>query len=248
VLASEDVARAQAVVVGLRDGSRARFGGDARLRHASGAIVTADVHMTALERDADQRPSILVHVVDVTEQRSAQRQVAHQADHDALTGLANRRGLERELQRQVAHVRRYGTPSALLMLDLDHFKAVNDGSGHAEGDRLLRAVAAALVSALRTTDVVARLGGDELAVVLPGETAEEAVLVADKVLTCVRDAAAATGHAVTASVGIAPFRATHEQGDDVLREADAAMYDAKAAGGDRYALAPSDTPAGTPHR
>jgi diguanylate cyclase (GGDEF)-like protein/PAS domain S-box-containing protein len=236
VLPPEAVADAEAVVRALVDGSRSGFRGDTAILHPSGEPRTASIHMTRLENGAGLPPSILVHVVDVTEQRSAQRQVAHLAHHDALTGLANRRGLQRELARQIAHVRRYRTDAALLMLDLDHFKLVNDTFGHEEGDRLLRAVATALQDTLRVTDVVARLGGDELAVVLPGESVEEAEVVAGKVLECVRRAAGATGHDVTASVGVAPFRIEHSTGDDVLREADAAMYAAKAAGGDRHAV------------
>jgi diguanylate cyclase (GGDEF)-like protein len=99
----------------------------------------------------------------------AERRIAEleaRADIDPLLGIPNRRGFERELARSLAYVKRYGTPAALIYIDLDGFKAVNDRHGHAAGDHLLKAVAAAIVRHLRASDVVGRLGGDELGVLL----------------------------------------------------------------------------------
>jgi diguanylate cyclase (GGDEF)-like protein len=137
------------------------------------------------------------------------------------------------MQTQVAQSRRYGTAGALLILDLDGFKAINDTQGHDAGDKLLVRVADELRACLRETDVLARLGGDEFAVILPRETLDEAAVVAAKVTDRLR----MTGEGVTASVGVAPFFAEHESGDDVIRAADLAMYSAKAAGRDRHAVA-----------
>jgi diguanylate cyclase (GGDEF)-like protein len=164
----------------------------------------------------------------------------HLADHDPLTGLLNRRGFSAALQSQVAHARRYGPCGALLMLDLDGFKAVNDAQGHDAGDQLLVQVAEELRQCLRETDAVARLGGDEFAIILPRETLDEATIVADKVIARLRDCRLGTGSpglpGVTASIGIAPFGGGEETGEDVLRDADLAMYSAKGAGRDRLAI------------
>jgi diguanylate cyclase len=137
------------------------------------------------------------------------------------------------MQTQVAQSRRYGTAGALLILDLDGFKAINDTQGHDAGDKLLVRVADELRACLRETDVLARLGGDEFAVILPRETLDEAAVVAAKVTDRLR----MTGEGVTAGVGVAPFSAEHESGDGVMRAADLAMYSAKAAGRDRHAVA-----------
>jgi diguanylate cyclase (GGDEF)-like protein len=189
--------------------------------------------MTLVDGTGEGDAPVLVHAVDVTEQRLAERRMRHLADHDPLTGLLNRRGFAAAMQTQIAQSHRYRTAGALLVLDLDGFKAVNDTHGHDAGDKLLVRVADELRACLRVTDVLARLGGDEFAVILPRETLDEAAVVAAKITDRLR----ATGVRVTASVGVAPFSAEYETGDDVMRAADLAMYSAKAAGRDRHALA-----------
>ena len=165
-------------------------------------------------------------------------ELRHLADHDALTGLPNRRRFEQELARHLAHVRRYGPEGAALVLDLDGFKPVNDTFGHAAGDRLLARVAGVLRERLRATDVVARLGGDEFAILLPRVDAAGAAAVARSLVRTVR-AEALTDHArgVTISIGVIAFDA-HSPAvpEGVMAAADIAMYDAKAAGGDGWAF------------
>jgi diguanylate cyclase (GGDEF)-like protein len=162
----------------------------------------------------------------------------HLADHDALTGLANRRRFEQELARHLAHVRRYGPEGAALVLDLDRFKPVNDTHGHAAGDRLLARVACVLRERLRTTDVVARIGGDEFAVLLPRVDRAGAEAVARSLVATVREEVLAAGaHAVTISAGVVLFEdCTATGAEGALAAADLAMYDAKAAGGDGHAF------------
>ena len=165
-------------------------------------------------------------------------QLRHLADHDALTGLPNRRRFEQELARHLAHVRRHGPEGAALVLDLDCFKPVNDTFGHAAGDRLLARVADVLRERLRVTDVVARLGGDEFAILLPRVDRAGAGAVAHSIVETVRaEALTADAHGVTVSIGVVPFDACATAlPDGVLALADLAMYDAKAAGGDGWAL------------
>ena len=165
-------------------------------------------------------------------------ELRHLADHDALTGLPNRRRFEQELARHLAHVRRYGPEGAVLVLDLDCFKPVNDTFGHAAGDRLLTRVARVLRERLRATDVIARLGGDEFVILLPRVDRAGATAVARSLVETVR-AEALTGDArgVTVSVGAIAFDVrTPALPQDVIAAADIAMYDAKAAGGDSWAF------------
>ncbi|HET9073739.1 MAG TPA: EAL domain-containing protein [Solirubrobacteraceae bacterium] len=180
---------------------------------------------------------VIEQAVDISERKRFESELRHLADHDALTGLFNRRRFEAELERALAHTRRYGTGGAVLALDLDGFKHVNDIFGHAAGDALVTRLAAALKRALRETDVVARTGGDEFAIILPGAGESEARRVAEKLLGEIRahgTVIEGNRHVhVTSSVGITLY-ATRDRlaGEDLMVEADIAMYDAKAAGKD----------------
>jgi diguanylate cyclase (GGDEF)-like protein len=152
------------------------------------------------------------------------------ADVDPLTAVFNRRGFERELRRSLSYVSRYGTSAALVCLDLDGFKPVNDRFGHAAGDAVLKAVAATLVACVRASDLVARLGGDEFAVILwnvagPAAAAKAAALE-EAIASRSVDYADAT-LAVGASAGVAAIGANDTLAD-VLARADAAMYARKA--------------------
>ena len=217
-----------------------------RYLHADGSPVWATLS-SCVVRSPDGTPlHFLSQMQDVTERRRHEAELRHLADHDPLTGLLNRRSFERELERQVAQVERYGPRGAAIVLDLDHFKTINDTLGHGVGDELIARVAHALRERLRDSDVLARLGGDEFAVLLPEGGREEAEAVAVSVLEAVRGQAvlASSGHArrVTASLGIALFTQHRRLTPDaVLVEADLAMYEAKDAGRDRYAVADGTT-------
>jgi diguanylate cyclase (GGDEF)-like protein len=159
---------------------------------------------------------------------------------DPLTGLFNRRHLVGQAPRLWRQARRDGTRVAAMMLDLDHFKRLNDAHGHAAGDAVLRAVAASLTASVRPTDVLARTGGEELVVLgLVGDP-DEAARLAERLRTAVANTRTADGHAVTASIGIALTRPVDaEDVTDALwrlvDRADAAMYEAKQQGRDRVA-------------
>jgi diguanylate cyclase (GGDEF)-like protein/PAS domain S-box-containing protein len=166
--------------------------------------------------------------IDVTERRRLERRLRHLADHDDLTGLMNRRRFQEELERHLAECRRYGMTGALLVLDLDGFKAVNDTHGHSAGDGVLCGVAEALRSRLRGTDIVARLGGDEFAVLLPRGGVQAARRVAEALRRKVpAEVQAPDGTAIAVSVGFAPFVDETASVDDVLASADASMYTVK---------------------
>jgi diguanylate cyclase (GGDEF)-like protein/PAS domain S-box-containing protein len=215
-----------------------------RYLRPDGSVVWVSRSVTVV-RDADGAPlHFLDQIQDVTERRRFERELRHLADHDPLTGLFNRRRLEQELDRHIAEVARYGPRGALLVLDLDHFKYVNDALGHHAGDELILSVAAVLQDRLRDSDTLARLGGDEFAVLLPHADAGEAEHVAGELVRAVREeSAVSTGdriRRVTTSIGIAPFAPGDLDGEELLIEADLAMYEAKEGGRDRYAVVSRD--------
>lgn len=163
---------------------------------------------------------------------------------DPLTGLANRRSLVEQAPRVWRQARRDGRRVTALVLDLDHFKLLNDAHGHAAGDAVLRSVAQALAVAVRPADVLARTGGEELVVVGMVSDAGEAERLAERLRAAVARAPSEAGHAVTASIGVALVRPV--DGEDpadalwrLVDRADAAMYEAKRLGRDRVALTPS---------
>ena len=156
-------------------------------------------------------------------------------------GLMNRRKFEFELERHVSHVKRYGPEGALLVLDLDNFKSVNDMLGHSAGDQLIISTAGVIRARLRDSDTLARLGGDEFAVLLPRGDRLQAAKVADTLVAAVRGNSVVAGgerRSVTTSIGVMVFDADMHSvtGESALIDADLAMYDAKEAGRDRYAF------------
>jgi diguanylate cyclase (GGDEF)-like protein/PAS domain S-box-containing protein len=170
-------------------------------------------------------------VQDVTERRQAEDEAHRRANHDALTGLPNRALLRDRLDQVLAASGRSGRLAALLFLDLDHFKRVNDTLGHAAGDLLLQTVAARLIKSLRAEDTVARIGGDEFVVLLPGiQSIGDAADVARKITALLAAPIAVGGGevSVTASVGISIYPADGSDAAALMENADAAMYRSKA--------------------
>ena len=172
---------------------------------------------------------------DVTERKQLEDRLDHLADHDPLTGVYNRRRLISELDRQLRYAARSGRPGAVLTLDLDNFKVLNDSYGHEAGDAVLRALADVLVGRTRDTDIVARLGGDEFAVLLTEATDDEALIVARDVRALLTERQ--TGPSIMASIGIALFDADEQvNADEVLARASTALYDAKEHGADHACI------------
>ncbi len=153
-----------------------------------------------------------------------------QSLRDPLTGLYNRRYMEDALERYLSIAERNGSPTSVVMVDLDHFKKLNDVHGHAKGDTILRDVAAQLVGALRPSDVVSRYGGEELLVILPGCDLEDAMLKAELLRSRVESLGEVHGTAVTASFGVASVPETSNGPSDIVPMADRALYEAKKSG------------------
>ena len=172
--------------------------------------------------------------------RQADR-LARLSETDALTGLINARGLYERLRRELARARRYGTPLALLVLDLDGLKIINDRSGHRAGDEALRHCAEVVRSELRETDVGARWGGDEFAILAPDTSREAAVTMAERIRALIARRSTVSSP-LSVSLGIAMLQPVTLNADALMHAADAAMYEAKLQGRNRVVMARSTAP------
>jgi diguanylate cyclase (GGDEF)-like protein len=183
--------------------------------------------------------ALLGALIAIGNSNKRMRELQRQAHHDPLTGLKNRRRFEEDLHVELARSRRERTTGALLMLDLDNFKNVNDTLGHPVGDRVIEDIAEVLHGRMRETDILARLGGDEFAIVLPRCSAQEAEAVARAIANAIRqhDSESEGVPPITVSIGIAMFgMGTAADSDSAMSDADAAMYRAKEAGRDAVRL------------
>jgi diguanylate cyclase (GGDEF)-like protein/PAS domain S-box-containing protein len=207
--------------------------------HADGhdLWVQLNVSPSATNADGDY---VVGQVEDITDRKAAETKLRHQALHDGLTGLPNRVLLMDRIEHALAFTFRTDGLVAVLYLDLDGFKAVNDSAGHAVGDQALIHIAGLIGSALRPSDTVARLGGDEFVIVCEGlHSREQAVAVADRIFTAISSTPfvhADRSFSLTCSMGISLSTGTSNP-DELVREADQAMYLAKRAGKARMQLA-----------
>lgn len=179
---------------------------------------------------------VVLVIQDEGEKRRIGRRLSYEASHDALTGMINRREFDRRLARIVGDADPQSTNQALLVIDLDGFKVVNDTSGHEAGDALLARLGPLLHRHLRTGDTLARLGGDEFGVLLENRTLPDAERVAEALRAAIaahRFEWAGQVHTITASIGLTPLWASAGDAAAALRAADAASYGAKEAGGNR---------------
>ncbi len=193
-----------------------------------------------LVRDGQGHPLELVGSwLDNTEAQILSEQISYQASHDSLTGLPNRRAFEQRLLRALENAREQDVEHALLYLDLDQFKIINDTCGHMAGDTLLRQLSRVLQSRVRKQDLLARLGGDEFGVLVEYCSTHDALRVANSLCAAVNDFRFAWGDKifrVGVSIGLAPINAASESSGDVLGNADNACYAAKDAGRSRVHL------------
>ena len=205
-------------------------------RRKDGSLLDVSIGISPVRRADGSLLAISTIGRDVTERKRFEAQLTQLANNDPMTGLVNRRRFEEELRARVSNARRYGEGGAILLLDLDNFKYVNDGFGHSAGDAMLRSIASLLTYRLRDTDMLARLGGDEFAVLLPHADQKTAEAIAADLLAALRDHSvpiAGRPIRLTASIGIACFDAGTSGGEELLADADRAMYAAKDAGRDR---------------
>ena len=212
---------------------------DQRIVRADGAVCWASIRYARIgERGVGDAGLTIAQFVDTTERRQSEERLAHMANHDSLTGLMNRRSLEAALEQHVAHCNRYGPTGAVLILDLDNFKRINDSRGHSVGDHVIVTTAHLLRERLREPDLLARLGGDEFAVLLTDGDAVAARAVAQSLVEEIRACVATISGdpiALSVSLGVAVFDDVERSPDEMLINADIAMYQAKEQGRDRWA-------------
>jgi diguanylate cyclase (GGDEF)-like protein/PAS domain S-box-containing protein len=231
----DDLAIGEDQIARLRSGEIDGCSFEKRFEHADGHRTWGLLTVApSQDNGSGKAGALIVQVHDISERKHFVGQLEYFADHDPLTSLYNQRRFRIEVDRQLAYGRRHGGGGAVLMLDLDHFKEINDQFGHAAGDALIIAVATALVANSRETDVIARLGGDEFAILLPEANLNEAAGHAESILKALREVAVggpAQGMAIAASCGVAGFVSNDGQSaDDVLINADLALYQVKESG------------------
>jgi diguanylate cyclase (GGDEF)-like protein/PAS domain S-box-containing protein len=236
----EDRARVEGDLSAHVSGDSPHFESEHRMRHRDGSYLFVLNRGLAVRDERGERVRLAGSQTDITLRKQAEAQILHDALHDPLTGLPNRTLYLDRLGQAVARRRRRDESRfAVLFLDLDRFKLVNDSLGHLAGDALLVALAQRLASCLRTDDTVARLGGDEFAILLDDiEDEREASRVVDRIQQELRNPFVLDGHEVfsTASIGITFGGPTDRRPEELLRDADTAMYRAKALGRDRHEI------------
>jgi diguanylate cyclase (GGDEF)-like protein/PAS domain S-box-containing protein len=210
---------------------------DVRVQGRDGSWRWIEVIGTNLLADPNVE-GIIGNLRDVTEAREFGKRLRHEATHDPLTGLANRALLDERIRVDPAAGLMPEEPVAILAVDLDDFKTINDTRGHAVGDRLLNVVSDRLVHSVRVVDTVARVGGDEFAILLPGASRTLAAGLAARILEVFSEPLYIDGSwlAVHASIGVAVGQ--REDAEVLLRASDASMYEAKQQGKGRYVVAP----------
>jgi diguanylate cyclase (GGDEF)-like protein/PAS domain S-box-containing protein len=212
------------------------YGGELLVKRKDGGQFWCDVRGRAIDPERVDEGAIFVFI-DISARKERESRIQHLADHDALTGLLNRRLLEDRLRQSINLARRNDSMVAVMLIDLDGFKTVNDQYGHLMGDYVLRTVAKRLKDCVRESDTVARLGGDEFVVLLSGQrSAEDSSVVAEKILGALTEPVAAGGRRfdIGASIGISISPRDGTSPEQLLKHADAAMYRVKEAGKNRF--------------
>ncbi|WP_297394506.1 EAL domain-containing protein [Acidiferrobacter sp.] len=240
-LTADDFARLVALLQ-TASGDGVRRDGEHQRKDGTVYPIEARLHLSLNE----QTPVIVAIVQDTTERRQLEARLRYQATHDALTGLANRAFFHEILENAMTHARRHHTLMALLFVDLDAFKNINDSLGHEYGDRLLQNTARRLTAVLRREDwvtrpddLIARQGGDEFTILLQNlASVDDITRIVDRLLIEIRQPLSLVGTfvQVTASIGITVFPFDDADSEGLLRNADVAMYKAKEAGGNTYAF------------
>lgn len=211
-----------------------------------GTVIDISISSHALYDHAGNFAGVEGIYRDVTQRKNLERELQRLATTDMLTGMANRRAFLEAAEAVYDRARQHNAPLALLMLDLDHFKAINDRLGHLEGDKALVAFATAVKAHVRPGDMVGRLGGEEFAVLLPHTQAQEAITIASRILNGVADLQLADEsgqtYRITASLGVGTVSPKDRSLRDMLDRADQALYHAKNRGRNQIAVAESSPP------
>lgn len=209
-----------------------------RMRTAQGREFTAE--LAAIMMDYGGERAVLVALNDISQRKELEAELFHQASIDALTGISNRRYFMIQAESELRRARRFGRPMSVMMIDLDHFKPINDRLGHATGDAVLAGVVKLALESLRQSDIMGRLGGEEFAVIMPETGLAAAVDAANRLRLHIAEKpviALNTAVTCTTSVGVAELKSDDGSIDDLLHRADEALYRAKEGGRNRVETA-----------
>ncbi len=212
-------------------------------RRKNGEIYPEWLSITAIRNDAGNTTQYVSLFIDISEQKANEARIVHQAYYDELTDLPNRRLFNERLAAALEMARRREWTAVVMFLDLDRFKTINDTLGHDIGDRLLISIAQRLTAVIRQEDLVARMGGDEFTLLLPQiEQRHDAAIVANKILQALSDPVKIEDHElyVTSSIGIALFPDDGKSADELMKNADSAMYQSKEKGGNHHQFYSAD--------
>lgn len=207
---------------------------EVRMKTSAGSEFIAEFSAIGMEFNGE--PANLVALNDISDRKAMEAELVKQASTDSLTGIGNRRYFMFQAEQEMSRARRFSRPFTVMMMDIDHFKPINDRYGHAVGDAVLQAVVRRANDSLRQTDQIGRLGGEEFAAMLPETNIEAAMVVADRLRQHVAERPIiAAGQAVqcSISIGVAELQEHDVSIDDLLRRADEALYQAKAKGRNR---------------
>jgi len=236
----EDEARLVDEMEAHLDGTRPFFETDVRMRRKSGGYVWTNIRGRVTERDYQDRPvRVTGMLIDISRRKELEAELERLATTDALTGLFNRRYGTDAVQNEVARAQRSGQPLSFILLDIDHFKRVNDRFGHEVGDRVLADVAGLLRDRLRRTDTAARWGGEEFAVILPDTDCAGGRAFAAELLERMDEIKTPDGKEISASFGVVDYR-NDETASELVKRADRLMYRAKHAGRARVEVESGD--------
>lgn len=212
--------------------------GELEISCKNGELISVGIRATRVQDLGGEHTHHFIWIlVDITERKQAEERMRHIAQSDSLTGLPNRLALQIRLTQALLEARRHAWQLAIMFIDLDRFKIINDTLGHPVGDELLREVSCRLSQMVRETDFVARLGGDEFVILLPAiSSPADAAIVANKIIGALSAPILADGHELhtSPSIGISIFPDDGSDGDTILKNADTAMYHAKSAGRNNY--------------
>jgi diguanylate cyclase (GGDEF)-like protein/PAS domain S-box-containing protein len=240
LLPAEDVTLLLNDIAAVRDGSKNPAQRELHCVNKKGEILSVAFNVSYFQKATHYPPDVIVQIQDISDRKKIEASLLHIAYHDALTGLPNRVYFRAQLAKALARLKRNPNAQfAVMFLDFDRFKSVNDSLGHSAGDQLLIAFSKRIQAALRPSDMVARLGGDEFAVLVEDMQSNNSALeLAKRLQEMFLEPFRANDTDITssASIGICYSAARHETPDDVIRDADLAMYKAKAAGKAQHAV------------
>ena len=211
---------------------------EVRMRTAQGREFMSE--LAAINVDFAGEPAMLVSLNDISQRKKLEAELFHQANTDALTGVSNRRFFMNLAEQEIRRARRFSRDLSIIMMDLDHFKHINDTYGHAAGDNALETIVRASLESLRESDIMGRLGGEEFAIILPETTLEAATEVANRLLAHIAETPIATTKGAihcTTSLGVGELAKSDNTIDDLLSRADEALFRAKNKGRNRVEVA-----------